>query len=79
MDTRVGPCPTCDGLEWVCERHPDKPWAGYCCQPVVRDGSDPSHRCCGCGGAGQPCATCNQRSDGSVSLSDGDWLVPIRR
>ena len=41
-------CPRCAGLEWVCENHPDRPWA--------EPGKYPNS--CDCG-AGAPCAVCN--------------------
>jgi hypothetical protein len=31
MATIVTLCPTCRGLRWVCENHPDHPWDGRCC------------------------------------------------
>jgi hypothetical protein len=39
----------CDGVSWVCETHPERPWAG--------------NRACPCGAAGAPCPACNP-SDG---------------
>jgi hypothetical protein len=37
-------CQNCDGTEWVCENHPNKPW----------DGESSRGDACGCG-AGMPC------------------------
>jgi len=39
-------CPRCQGTEWVCEKHPDKPMEHLV--EGVR-----------CGGAGDPCPVCN--------------------
>lgn len=48
-DTQNPPaCRNCDGLEWVCENHRDRPWAGLSAHPDA----------CGCG-AGAPCGACN--------------------
>jgi len=41
-------CRRCAGLQWVCENHPDRPWA--------EPGKYPNS--CDCG-AGAPCALCN--------------------
>ena len=49
---KVLPCERCNSTEWVCENHPDRPWAD---QP----GSGPN--ACGCG-AGKPCPECNPLS-----------------
>ena len=40
-------CATCHDVGWVCESHPDRPWART------------MPRGCECG-AGMPCPTCNQ-------------------
>ena len=48
-------CPTCRGVRWVCENHPDRPW---------RSSNDFSLDACGCG-AGIPCH-CNR--GGFISL-----------
>lgn len=40
------PCRNCDGVGWVCEDHPDQPWAGLADWPAC------------CGGAGAPCPVC---------------------
>src|ERR1700680_1505171 len=39
-------CTLCEDCGWVCENHPHKPWEG--------------EHACNCGGAGAPCAWCNQ-------------------
>jgi hypothetical protein len=41
-------CRRCAGLQWVCENHPDRPWA--------ESGKYPN--ACDCG-AGAPCPICN--------------------
>ncbi len=46
-------CPICREARWVCEDHPEKPWAGE---------SDHSGAC-NCGGAGMPCPLCNWSPD----------------
>jgi hypothetical protein len=38
-------CARWDSSRWVCERHPDRPFAGS--------------RACTCGGVGIPCPVCN--------------------
>lgn len=40
-------CTTCADCRWVCENHPNVPWAG------LTGGEE----CCG--GAGMPCPDCN--------------------
>jgi len=45
--TSIASCPTCDGTLYVCENHPDRPWAG--------DSDHPN--ACECG-AGAACPTC---------------------
>lgn len=40
-------CNNCDGMGWVCENHPNKPW----------DGISNRKNACGCG-AGMPCGKC---------------------
>jgi hypothetical protein len=45
---RVKPCLQCDDEGWVCENHPDQPFAGP--------------HACRCGGAGMPCPKCNPSS-----------------
>lgn len=42
-------CKTCEGVGWVCENHIEQPWGGL----------SASAQACHCGGAGQPCETCN--------------------
>ena len=44
-------CNVCDNSGWVCENHPDKPWAGF------SERSD----ACDCG-AGMACRVCNAAS-----------------
>lgn len=46
-------CSTCNGTEWVCEFHPDKPWG---------DQPNSGPNACHCGGAGKPCPECNPLS-----------------
>lgn len=46
------PCPTCRGVEWVCENHTDKPWDESGCQ---------------CG-AGAPCPACNPLARDSIVI-----------
>jgi hypothetical protein len=41
-------CVICDGTGWVCENHPDRPWA-----------FSSSAAACQCRGAGMPCERCN--------------------
>jgi len=41
-------CLTCEDEGWVCENHPDHPFAGP--------------HACRCGGAGMPCPKCNPSS-----------------
>jgi len=44
-------CTRCDGTQWVCEAHPDKPWGGL------------SKRADACDCApGKPCPNCNPLS-----------------
>lgn len=76
-DYRPPPCEVCLGIEFTCEEHPSKPWAGMCCQTATVN-SDPAHACCDCGAAGMPCPACNARADGKVSMGDGSYMVPIR-
>ena len=42
-------CSRCAGIAWVCENHPDRPWA--------KPGKYPN--ACDCG-AGAPCPACNR-------------------
>lgn len=42
-------CPKCEGCGWVCENHTEKAWGGL----------SSSDATCNCGGAGQPCDSCN--------------------
>ncbi len=42
-------CDICDDAGWVCEAHPDTPWAGTSSRGDA----------CDCGGAGMPCDQCN--------------------
>lgn len=46
VERRVANCPICQGIGWVCESHPDKPW----------DRDLPNG--CECN-AGMPCRACN--------------------
>lgn len=49
-------CKTCDGVGWVRENHPDRPWDG----PQA------------CDGAGAPCPACNVPAAGEVPrMPDG--------
>lgn len=41
-------CSNCADCGWVCENHVDHPWAGLAAVDEC------------CGGAGMPCAECNQ-------------------
>ncbi len=41
-------CGTCQGVCWVCEAHPDRPWGS----------GHPN--ACKCGGTGMPCPACNE-------------------
>lgn len=53
LDTYDPKCRNCDGTGWVCENHPDKPWAdGY------RYPGETRMTGCDCG-AGCPCKECN--------------------
>jgi len=55
-------CRTCNGTRWVCEEHPDRPWGGLCCKRP--DGADIcEHGACHCGGAGDPCPSCNPEGE----------------
>lgn len=54
IETADPDCPRCEGLGWVCENHPDVPWAGMTGEPMCRGAE-------GCGGAGMPCR-CNPLS-----------------
>ncbi|MCP3401844.1 MULTISPECIES: hypothetical protein [unclassified Bradyrhizobium] len=49
-------CPSCGGLGWVCENHPDKAW-------TEKEGG------CQCG-AGMPCA-CNKTEDEGILDVEG--------
>ncbi len=51
MATFNGPCRICDGVGWVCENHPDKPFKGLSGRLDA----------CSCG-AGMPC-TCNESAE----------------
>ncbi|TKT42540.1 hypothetical protein FDR95_28960 [Rhizobiaceae bacterium LC148] len=42
-------CERCKDIGWVCEAHPNKPWAGP--------------KACHCGAAGMPCPSCNPVND----------------
>ena len=44
-------CWRCDGSQWVCERHPERPRSG--------------DHACGCGAAGMPCPICNPSDEQS--------------
>ncbi len=46
-------CRNCDGTGWVCENHPDKPWADGHLYP-----GETRMTGCDCG-AGMPCQECN--------------------
>jgi hypothetical protein len=48
-------CKVCDNSGWVCENHPDRPWAGF----------SEREDACDCG-AGAPCPICNQTEDGDL-------------
>jgi hypothetical protein len=50
-------CKRCLDVGWVCERHPDKPWAKH-----LKNG-------CECG-AGDPCPDCNDLADGEQPRTD---------
>jgi ribosomal protein L30E len=50
-------CKRCLGIGWVCETHPDKPWAKQ-----LQNG-------CECG-PGVPCPDCNDLADGSQPRTD---------
>lgn len=41
-------CRNCEGIEWVCENHKDRPWGGASTSSIA----------CDCG-AGAPCPVCN--------------------
>lgn len=47
MEVKTEECQNCDGAEWVCENHRDRPW----------DGHSDREDACGCG-AGAPCPVC---------------------
>ena len=51
-------CSNCDGAQWVCENHADRPWGGL----------STSGNACDCG-AGMPCGACNLAS-ASASYSE---------
>lgn len=57
------PCPNCDDTGWVCEGHPNKPWAG------VSSRND----ACGCG-AGEPCPACVPEGE---CPDDARWVATI--
>lgn len=44
----IEPCRVCDGEQWVCENHRDRPWGGLSSRPDA----------CECG-AGSPCGACD--------------------
>lgn len=46
--TIANACRNCDGGDWVCENHHDRPWHGTSNSPHA----------CACGGAGSPCPVC---------------------
>ena len=46
-------CPVCDDTGWVCEAHPNGPWAN------VSDRWD----ACVCGAPGVPCHSCNRTKE----------------
>ena len=51
-------CPFCQGLGWVCENHPTRPWEG--------------EHACTYGGAGAPCPMCNSSEHGETPrMPDG--------
>lgn len=51
-------CQTCNGFDWVCEKHTTKPWSG-----VAGDilGCVPD-----CSGPGMPCGTCEPFKDSPI-------------
>jgi hypothetical protein len=50
MPPEIDTCPICHGARWVCEEHPDRPWAvAHSCGFTVY----------GCQGPGMPCTFCN--------------------
>lgn len=51
------PCASCRGTEWVCERHPDRPWEG-----------DAVPGCCACGAPGMKCPACDPDAVDRVAL-----------
>jgi hypothetical protein len=55
-------CKRCDGVAWVCESHPDKPW----------DRHNP--RGCECG-AGAPCPDCNRPKAGEIPRPPPGMIV----
>lgn len=65
-------CPLCAGVGWVCENHPNKPWA------------DDVPNGCTCG-AGAPCRLCNAPGQPDVSrviqtidrVDDPDRIGPV--
>lgn len=54
-------CENCAGCGWVCEAHPEHPWAELA----------GVHPCCG--GAGMPCETCN--ADLSTTGFEGGAII----
>jgi len=62
-------CNTCDKTGWVCEYHPDKPWAG------VTNRKD----ACSCG-AGMPCEVCKptlREMQMRAALKNAKWALTI--
>ncbi len=53
----------CADTGWVCECHPEQPWAGISLDPTA----------CNCGGAGMPCRKCNM--DLSKSGFEGGVII----
>ena len=56
-------CSRCDGTQWVCEAHPERPWLG--------------ERACKCGAPGDPCPDCNKtetpRMPPGFKVDDEGW------
>lgn len=65
IETADPNCKRCDGTGWVCENHPDVPWAGLTGEPRCRSNVE------GCGGAGMPCPDCNDLRIDPLSRSNG--------
>jgi hypothetical protein len=62
-------CPICGGCRWVCENHPNRPWAG------ASNRSD----ACDCG-AGDPCPVCNPvKGKGERPALPPDFVPDIDR